>query len=278
MANDNLKLLGGCKEDLLEEVEEGLVRMEDALEKCSKGKAFFGGDQIGRPNASESKDLKVDADVIVPSVKMAVQPLLEWMPIWYDVKLVWWHGWFCFSSKGQHSCMRVVFSLKNILGCEDDEARKTYFEEVEEGLVRMEDAMEKCSKGKAFFGGDQIGLVDITFGSFLSWLSVIEIMNGRKVFVEAKTPALVKWAENFGSDPNVKAFKVFNPTFQDLFPDYSPKKPAIKDTELVHHISTTIKLRRSEPLRRVLKPYESKFKPDHLIWVLMDIKNDYNWF
>ncbi|KAF7809207.1 HVA22-like protein e [Senna tora] len=38
--------------------------------------------------------------------EMAVQPLLEWMPIWYDVKLVWWHGWFCFSSKGQHSCMR----------------------------------------------------------------------------------------------------------------------------------------------------------------------------
>ncbi|KAF7809209.1 glutathione S-transferase U17-like [Senna tora] len=69
------------------------------------------------------------------------------------------------------------FSLKNILGCEDDEARKTYFEEVEEGLVRMEDALEKCSKGKAFFGGDQIG---------------------------SKTPALVKWAENFGSDPNVK--------------------------------------------------------------------------
>ncbi|XP_061365224.1 pentatricopeptide repeat-containing protein At1g05670, mitochondrial [Gastrolobium bilobum] len=59
------------------------------------------------------------------------------------------------------------------------------------------------------------------------------------------------------------------------FPDYSPRKPAIRDTELVHHISTAIKQRRSEPLRRILKPYESKFRPDHLIWVLMDIKNDY---
>ncbi|KAF7809216.1 glutathione S-transferase U17-like [Senna tora] len=68
----------------------------------------------------------------------------------------------------------------------------------------MEDVMEKCSKGKAFFGGDHIGLVNITFGSFLRWLSVIESMNGRKVLVGAKTPALVKWAEKFASDPNVK--------------------------------------------------------------------------
>ncbi|GMN48074.1 hypothetical protein TIFTF001_017245 [Ficus carica] len=60
------------------------------------------------------------------------------------------------------------------------------------------------------------------------------------------------------------------------FPDYSPKKPTIKDAELVHHITTTIKLRRSEPLRRVLKPYESKFRSDHLIWTLMNIRNDYD--
>lgn len=59
------------------------------------------------------------------------------------------------------------------------------------------------------------------------------------------------------------------------FPDYSPKKPTIKDSELIYHISTTIKLRRTEPLHRILKPYESKFRPDHLIWVLMNIKNDY---
>ncbi|KAL6192428.1 hypothetical protein ACLB2K_033516 [Fragaria x ananassa] len=59
------------------------------------------------------------------------------------------------------------------------------------------------------------------------------------------------------------------------FPDYSPKRPTIKDAELVHGISTTIKLRRFEPLRRILKHYESKFRSDHLIWVLMNIKSDY---
>ncbi|KAH7515846.1 hypothetical protein FEM48_Zijuj10G0069500 [Ziziphus jujuba var. spinosa] len=59
------------------------------------------------------------------------------------------------------------------------------------------------------------------------------------------------------------------------FPDYSPKKPTIRDAEFVHHISTTIKLRRSESLRRILKSYESKFRPDHLIWIFMSIKHDY---
>ncbi|CAI0386632.1 unnamed protein product [Linum tenue] len=59
------------------------------------------------------------------------------------------------------------------------------------------------------------------------------------------------------------------------FPDYSPKKPTIRDSDLVHQISNAIRLRRSEPLRRVLKPFESKFRSDHLVWVLMSIKNDY---
>lgn len=59
------------------------------------------------------------------------------------------------------------------------------------------------------------------------------------------------------------------------FPNYSPKKPTVKDSELVHQISNAIKLRRSEPVCRVLKPYESKFRSDHLIWVLMNIKGEY---
>ncbi|KAJ0095118.1 hypothetical protein Patl1_16297 [Pistacia atlantica] len=59
------------------------------------------------------------------------------------------------------------------------------------------------------------------------------------------------------------------------FPDYSPKKPTIRDAEFVHQISTAVKLHRFEPLRRILKPYESKFRPDHVIWVLMNIRSDY---
>lgn len=94
--------------------------------------------------------------------------------------------------------------MRNILAAEDEEAKKPHFVQLEEVLVRMEDVLNKSSDGKAFFGGDKIGIIDIAFGSLLSCLSVIEEMNGRKVLVEARAPALVKWAGRFAADPAVK--------------------------------------------------------------------------
>ncbi|KAL6571872.1 hypothetical protein OROHE_002741 [Orobanche hederae] len=75
---------------------------------------------------------------------------------------------------------------------------------------------------------------------------------------------------------SVRSSSSFEPTGSRSFPDYSPKKPTIKDSEFVHRISTVIKQRCNETFRRILKPFESKFRPDHLIWVLMEVKNDYN--
>ncbi|KAI4328350.1 hypothetical protein L6164_020709 [Bauhinia variegata] len=95
-------------------------------------------------------------------------------------------------------------SMKNIIIAEGDEARKPYLEQMDEVVSRMEDAFGKLSKGKPFFGGDRIGFLDIAFGCFLGWLSVIENVYGRRVLVEAKAPALVKWAERFAVDPAVK--------------------------------------------------------------------------
>ncbi|XP_028793094.1 glutathione S-transferase U17-like [Neltuma alba] len=101
---------------------------------------------------------------------------------------------------------KCFVAMRNALLEEDEEARKLYLEEVEDALVTMEGELQKrCrEEAKGFFGGEEIGLVDITFGSLLRWLSAIETMNGRKLMVEAKHPGLVKWAERFGSDPNVK--------------------------------------------------------------------------
>ncbi|KAE9607123.1 hypothetical protein Lal_00026005 [Lupinus albus] len=95
-------------------------------------------------------------------------------------------------------------SMRNIVAAEDEEAKKTNLIEVEEVVERMEEVFNKQSDGKAFFGGDKIGFIDIAFGSMLSWLSVIENMSGRKVVVETKTPSLVKWAKTFAADPAVK--------------------------------------------------------------------------
>ncbi|KAI9111333.1 hypothetical protein K1719_017023 [Acacia pycnantha] len=94
-------------------------------------------------------------------------------------------------------------SMKSIMTVEDEEARKPYYETMDEVVWRMEDAFGKISKGKPFFGGDQIGFIDIAFGSNLGWLSVVETLYGRRFLVEEKAPSLVKWAERFAAYPAV---------------------------------------------------------------------------
>lgn len=74
---------------------------------------------------------------------------------------------------------------------------KRCFEALEEVVKRMDDAFEKWSKGKPYFGGDKIGYVDVVFGCFLGWLSVIENKYDRKVLIEEKAHNLVKWAKRF---------------------------------------------------------------------------------
>lgn len=94
--------------------------------------------------------------------------------------------------------------MKGIGIAQGEEAKKAAVNQAIEVLLQLEEAFGKCSKGKPFFGGDQIGYVDIALGCFLAWLRVTEKMNGVKLLDQAKTPGLVKWAERFCEDPAVK--------------------------------------------------------------------------
>ncbi|XP_058193319.1 glutathione S-transferase U17-like [Rhododendron vialii] len=95
----------------------------------------------------------------------------------------------------------TIVVLRDAVG---EEAKAAALEKVIEGLVPLEDAFTKCSKGKDFFGGDTIGYLDIAFGSFLRWISAIEVMANVKLFDEIKTPKLFGWAKMFGSNAAVK--------------------------------------------------------------------------
>lgn len=95
-------------------------------------------------------------------------------------------------------------SLKEIRMTHEEEAKLAAIEQVVEGLALLEEAFEKCSKGKSFFGGDSIGYLDIAFGCFLGWLRATEKIADMKFLDEAKTPGLVGWAERFCSDDAVK--------------------------------------------------------------------------
>ncbi|KAF8378366.1 hypothetical protein HHK36_029705 [Tetracentron sinense] len=89
-------------------------------------------------------------------------------------------------------------------GLLEGEAKKAAIEQMSSGLILLEEAFEKCSKGKGYFGGEKIGYIDIALGSFLGWIKVIEKMLGVKLIYEAKTPGLVGWAERFCEDSAVK--------------------------------------------------------------------------
>ncbi|XLR23214.1 hypothetical protein HN51_069473 [Arachis hypogaea] len=94
---------------------------------------------------------------------------------------------------------KLFVCMWNILmAFEDEEERKPHFEQLEEEvLVTLEVAFNKCSEGKPFFGGNDVGFIDIALGSFLPFLYVLEKMNGKKVLTVHKFPELANWTTNF---------------------------------------------------------------------------------
>ncbi|XP_041015149.1 glutathione S-transferase U17-like [Juglans microcarpa x Juglans regia] len=96
------------------------------------------------------------------------------------------------------------FPSMSLIKSEQGEKKAALVKQVTEGLVLLEEAFQKSSKGKAFFGGDRIGYLDVAFGSMLGWLRATEKMGEVKLLDEAKTPGLVQWAESFCADGAVK--------------------------------------------------------------------------
>ncbi|XP_078175938.1 glutathione S-transferase U18-like isoform X2 [Carex rostrata] len=71
-------------------------------------------------------------------------------------------------------------------------------------LQLLEDAFEKCSLGKSFFAGDNIGCLYIAVGSHLGWIKAVEKIVGIKFLDEEKVPGLVAWSERFCGHEAVK--------------------------------------------------------------------------
>uniref|UniRef100_J3N4B4 GST C-terminal domain-containing protein n=1 Tax=Oryza brachyantha TaxID=4533 RepID=J3N4B4_ORYBR len=63
--------------------------------------------------------------------------------------------------------------------------------------ARLENALEECSKGRPFFGGDAVGIIDIALGCQVGWMRASAALSGISIFDPAKTPLLMAWAERF---------------------------------------------------------------------------------
>ena len=78
-----------------------------------------------------------------------------------------------------------------------EEQRAAAFENAVPKVEVLDRALAECSKGKAFFGGDAVGLVDIALGSHLVWIRVVDEVGGTNLLDGARFPGLAAWAERF---------------------------------------------------------------------------------
>ncbi|KAG0452010.1 hypothetical protein HPP92_025907 [Vanilla planifolia] len=86
----------------------------------------------------------------------------------------------------------------------DESSKAEAKEQLLATMKQLEEAFEQCSKGKSFFGGDNIGYVDIALGSHVGWIKAFEKIAGSKFLDETKTPLLTRWAACFLSADSVK--------------------------------------------------------------------------
>ncbi|CAI9092758.1 OLC1v1028084C1 [Oldenlandia corymbosa var. corymbosa] len=87
----------------------------------------------------------------------------------------------------------------------EGESRGELLEKLVEGVALLEDAFVKsCSKGKSFFGGENVGFLDLAFGCHLGWLRAVETIANVKILDKTKAPALAEWTERFTSHKAVK--------------------------------------------------------------------------
>ncbi|KAK3027855.1 hypothetical protein RJ639_041489, partial [Escallonia herrerae] len=171
-----------AKAAIVKQIIEGFELLEEALVKSSKGKGYFGGDSIGYLDIALGSFLGwLKVGEITADVKLLDEAKTP--------KLAEW-AWFP--------------AVKELRSAQGEEAKAALVEKIVEGLALLEAAFAECSKGKAYFGGDSIGYLDIAFGSLLGWLKVVEIMADMKLLDEPKIPGLAEWAVRFSSNEAVK--------------------------------------------------------------------------
>ncbi|XP_020085956.1 probable glutathione S-transferase [Ananas comosus] len=104
------------------------------------------------------------------------------------------------------------------------EAQKGFIAQSTENLNILEDQL----KGKRFFGGDSIGLVDIVASFIAHWCGVLQEVAGISLINEEKHPNLCRWVEDYVNYPAVKEFL---PARERLLAFFTAKKEAIMATK-----------------------------------------------
>jgi len=82
----------------------------------------------------------------------------------------------------------------------DEKGREKAVEEALEALEILQEAL----KGKRFFGGESIGLVDIAANFIGYWVAILQEIAGLELLTLEKFPKLYKWSQEFVNHPVIK--------------------------------------------------------------------------
>ncbi|KAJ4721425.1 putative Glutathione s-transferase [Melia azedarach] len=94
---------------------------------------------------------------------------------------------------------KVTPSIKSLLGKQGKEVEEASVE-AGENLKFLEEEL----KGKKFFGGEKIGLLDLALGWLVNLIPVLEEIIGVTIIDKQKFPLLSAWMEEFAEAPIIK--------------------------------------------------------------------------
>ena len=78
--------------------------------------------------------------------------------------------------------------------------------------------LEKQIEGKSFFGGDEIGYLDLVAGWIAYWLNPMEKVGNMKLLDSDRFPSLYKWSHNFIETTPIRECL---PTLESVFNYYN---------------------------------------------------------
>ncbi|CAK8541772.1 unnamed protein product [Lathyrus sativus] len=93
---------------------------------------------------------------------------------------------------------KSVDPLRKVMNTIDEKEREKGIEEIEEAFQILENELKD-----KFFGGDEIGIVDIT-AVVIARLPIIQEAFGLNLLTSDKFPKIYKWSQDFNNHPIVK--------------------------------------------------------------------------
>ena len=94
-------------------------------------------------------------------------------------------------------CFPSIWKIRKSQG---EEEREKAIEEAKEQLAILENEL----KGKKFFSGDEIGLVDIAANLIALWVGVVQELVGIELLTKEKFPRLCEWSDDYLSSSIIK--------------------------------------------------------------------------